>query len=262
MPLPDDELSALAHYLDAGRLDARAGAKLTDRHPELSVNDAYAVEERGMALRFARGEKRVGYKMGLTSQAKREQMGLHSPVYGELTDRMEVRGGTYRLVGQIHPKIEPEIAFLMRDELSGEVTREQVLDACSGVCAAMEILDSRYVGFKYFSLPDVIADNSSSSQFVLGAEVVTPRALDLANLEMVMSVDGQPAERALSSAISGDPVVSVVQLCALLAERGLALPAGSVVLAGAATTAVQLAVGMRVVLAVQGLGTVCVDVAS
>lgn len=261
MPLPSEELSALAQFLDAGRLDARAGAKLTDRHPELSVDDAYAVQERGMALRFARGEKRVGYKMGLTSQAKREQMGLHSPVYGELTDVMEVRGGTYRLVGQIHPKIEPEIAFLVRDELRGNVTREEVLAACSGVCAAMEILDSRYVGFKYFSLPDVIADNSSSSQFVLGAEVVDPRSLDLAHLEMVMSVDGVPAERALSSAISGDPVISVIQLCALLAARGLALPAGSVVLAGAATTAVQLAVGQRIELAVQGLGTVRVDVA-
>jgi 2-oxo-3-hexenedioate decarboxylase len=126
----------------------------------------------------------------------------------------------------------------------------------------MEILDSRYVGFKYFSLPDVIADNSSSSQFVLGTEVVAPRALDLAALEMVMSVDGQPVERALSSAISGDPVVSVVQLCELLAARGLALPAGSVVLAGAATTAVQLAVGQRIELAVSGLGVVRVDVAS
>ena len=262
MPLTSDELSSLAQFLDAGRLDARAGAKLTDRHPELAIDDAYAVQERGMALRFARGEVRVGYKMGLTSQAKREQMGLHSPVYGELTDRMEVRGGTYKLAGQIHPKIEPEIAFLLRDELRGHVTRDDVLDACAGVCAAMEILDSRYVGFKYFSLPDVIADNSSSSQFVLGTDVVAPRALDLAALEMVMSVDGQPVERALSSAISGDPVVSVVQLCELLAARGLALPAGSVVLAGAATTAVQLAAGQRIELAVTGLGVVRVDVAS
>ena len=261
MPLTSDELSALAQFLDAGRLDARAGAKLTDRHPELTIDEAYAVQERGMALRFARGEKRVGYKMGLTSQAKREQMGLHSPVYGELTDRMAVRE-TYRLVGQIHPKIEPEIAFLMRDELRGSVTRDEVLAGCAGVCAAMEILDSRYVGFKYFSLPDVIADNSSSSQFVLGTEIVDPRALDLANLEMVMSVDGAPVERALSSVISGDPVVSVVQLCELLAARGHVLPAGSVVLAGAATTAVQLAVGQRIELAVHGLGVVRVDVAA
>jgi len=260
MALTEDDLSTLARDLDAGRCEARACAKLTDRFPSLTIDEAYRVQELGMALRFARGERRSGYKMGLTSQAKREQMGLHAPVYDELTDAMAVRGGRYRLAGQIHPKIEPEIAFFVRDELRGTVTRDDVLDACSGVCAAMEILDSRYVGFKYFSLPDVVADNSSSSHYALGEVVLPPRALDLTALEMVMAVNGEPAERALSSAISGDPVVSVIQLCGLLAARGLALPAGSVVLAGAATTAVQLAAGQRVELDVAGLGTVRVDV--
>ena len=107
--------------------------------------------------------------MGLTSEAKRKQMDLDSPLYGELTDKMQVQnGGTYKLDGQIHPKIEPEIAFLISKELSGIVTREQVLEATSEVYACMEILDSRYKQFKYFSMEDVISDNSSSSQFILG----------------------------------------------------------------------------------------------
>ncbi len=261
MALRPEELAAAARTLDEGLLHARECARLTERHPELALDDAYRIQAQGISLRLARGETLRGYKMGLTSQAKREQMGLHSPVYGVLTDRMEVREGTYRLQGQIHPKIEPEVAFFLKSGLQGKITVEQALEACSGVCAAMEILDSRYVGFKYFSLPDVVADNSSSSHYLLGRTVRDPRELDLASLEMVMSVDGKPVERALSSAISGHPLLSLVQLCELLEANGMdGVPAGSVVLAGAATTAVQLAAGQTIQLQVQGLGEVSVKV--
>jgi 2-oxo-3-hexenedioate decarboxylase len=260
MPLSADDVRTAAQDLDAARLDARAVPRLTERHGDLANAEAYAIQEAGMTLRFARGEVRRGYKMGLTSEAKRQQMGLHAPVYGELTDAMEVRGGTYRLAGQIHPKIEPEIAFRVRGALGANPSREEVLAACDGVAAAMEILDSRYVGFKYFSLPDVIADNSSSSHYVLGPWHAPQGEWDLADLEMVMSVNGAPAESARSHAISGDPVRSVMQLCALLADRGLALPPGSIVLAGAATTAVPLEAGQTIALAVTHLGNVAVRI--
>ena len=155
--------------------------------------------------------------MGLTSEAKRQQMNLDSPVYGVLTDRMQVpAGGMLRLQGSIHPKIEPEIAFRTSRELRGRITREQALDACSSAFAAMEILDSRYVDFKYFSLPDVVADNSSSSLFVLGTTERPPRELDLTQLQMSMEVNGEAVQAARSDAISGDPLLSVVQLCELL----------------------------------------------
>lgn len=144
----------------------------------------------------------------------------------------------------------------MARELRGRPTADEALAACSGVCAAMEILDSRFLNFKYFSLPDVVADNSSSAYFVLGRTVLPPRSDDWSKLEMVMEVNGQPAQSALSDAISGNPVNSIVQLCELLDERGLALPAGSIVLAGAATQAVQLESGMEIRLKVQKLGEV------
>jgi 2-oxo-3-hexenedioate decarboxylase len=199
----------------------------------------------------------VGLKMGLTSEAKRRQMNLDSPVYGVLTDRMRIpAGGVVRLGQGIHPKIEPEIAFRTSRELKGRITREEALDACASVFAAMEVLDSRYIDFKYFSLPDVVADNSSSSLFVLGTAEHPPRAFDLTRLEMVMEVNGERAQAARSDAISGDPVLSLVQLCELLAQRGESLPAGSVVLAGAATVAHMLKPGDRVKLTVEGLGTV------
>ncbi len=252
----------LARLLDQARLEAREIPPLTRAHPALSLQDAYTIQAEGLRLRTARGERVVGLKMGLTSEAKRRQMNLDSPVYGVLTDRMQVpAGGTLRLQGAIHPKIEPEIAFRTSRELRGRITREQALDACASAFAAMEILDSRYTDFKYFSLPDVVADNSSSSLFVLGTTERPPRELDLPRLQMVMEVNGERVQAARSDAISGDPLLSVIQLCELLEQRGESLPAGSIVLAGAATAAHMLQPGDRIRLTVDGLGDVAVSVA-
>lgn len=252
----------LARLLDQARLEAREIPPLTRQHPDLPLPDAYAIQAEGIRLRTSRGERVVGLKMGLTSEAKRRQMNLDSPVYGVLTDRMEVpAGGTLRLQGAIHPKIEPEIAFRTSRTLRGRITREEALDACSSAFAAMEILDSRYTDFKYFSLPDVVADNSSSSLFVLGTTERPPRELDLPRLQMVMEVNGERVQAARSDAISGDPLLSVVQLCELLEQRGESLPAGSIVLAGAATAAHMLRAGDRIRLTVEGLGEVSVSVA-
>ncbi|MFY2562475.1 2-keto-4-pentenoate hydratase [Corallococcus terminator] len=252
--------SELARRLDSARRERREVPPLTNELPQLSLPEAYAVQEAGLKLRQADGERVVGLKMGLTSEAKRRQMNLDSPVYGVLTDKMRVAAdGVIRLGQGIHPKIEPEIAFRTARELGGTVTREEALDACESVFAAMEILDSRYRDFKYFSLPDVVADNSSSSLFVLATEEHPPRALDLTRLEMKMSVNDALVQSARSDAISGDPVLSVVQLCALLAQRGQVLPAGSIVLAGAATAAHMLQPGDRVRLIVEGLGSVAVS---
>lgn len=247
-----EKVSKWANYLDAGMLEAHELERITAAEPELGLEDAYAIQQAGIRLREARGEKIIGYKMGLTSKAKREQMGLHAPVYGVLTDRMQVRGN-FHLKGTIHPKIEPEIAFLIGKQLSGKVTESDVLAACSGVAAALEILDSRYKGFKYFSLPDVVADNSSSAWFTVGEFRKDFSGLNLAALGMRMSVNGQLAQQAVSSEISGSPVQSVIQLCELLAGHGKVLPAGSIVLAGAATVAVQLEPGMTVQLDVDSL---------
>jgi 2-oxo-3-hexenedioate decarboxylase len=243
------DVNALARRLDDARLECREVERLTLEVPDLTLEQAYLIMDAGVALRVQRGERGVGLKMGLTSEAKRQQMGLGAPIYGFLSDAMRVRG-TFRMAGSLHPKIEPEIAFHFAKGLSGRPGREEVLAACTGVCAALEILDSRYRDFKYFSLPDVVADNASSSYFAL-AEGWTPLAgLHLQDLELAMSVDGTVRQRAKGSAISGDPVLSVVQLCELLSGRGRSLPEQSIVLAGAATVAEPLRVGQRVSLQV------------
>ena len=242
----------LARELDEALLGRREIPPLTKTHGEFDLEMAYSVQRAGLLLRDARGERLVGYKMGLTSEAKRTQMSLREPIYGYLTDAMRVHEEV-RVADGVHPKIEPELAFVTARALHGTVTRAEALRACAGVAPALEILDSRFVGFKYFSLPDVVADDCSSWRFALG-DLVPPG--EVGDLWMRMSVDGRVVQEARSSAISGHPVDSLVQLCAMLAAHGKSLPAGSIVLAGAATVAEPLRAGMRVLLEVEGLGAV------
>ena len=253
---------ALADLLDRATIEAREIERLTASEPNLDLASAYSIQSAGLNLRLARGEKRIGWKMGLTSQAKRDQMGLKSSIYGYLTDAMQIFSpGKFSLEGHIHPKIEPELIFKMKHELSGQVTRAEALAACAGVAPALEILDSRFKGFKYFSLPDVVADNASSSMLVFDPRgFVDPSSLDLENLDLKMFASGILAQEARSSEISGDPVESLVQLVALLHERGETLESGSLVLAGAATTAIALEKGLKVTLEVTGLNSISLDV--
>ena len=255
-----DTIDTLALRLHEARKKAKEIPPLSREYADLSVADAYRIQAAGLAYRYAEGERLVGMKMGLTSEAKRKQMNLHSPVYGALTDRMRVAGEVFKLDGSIHPKIEPEIAFRTRRALKGRISRDEALDACEVALPAMEILDSRYTDFKYFSLPDVVADNSSSYMFVLGQNEVPPRSVELPRLKMTMEVNGQLAQAATADAISGDPIISVVQLCEMLAAHDKELPEGSVVLAGAATVAHMLKRGDSIRLIVESLGEVRVQV--
>ncbi len=234
-----------SNVVHQARVHAAPVTQLSTQIEGWGRSEAYAIQEKGVEFRIARGERLVGFKMGLTSEAKRKQMNLDSPLYGVLTDQMEVRD-EFSLSGSIHPKIEPEVAFLIEREMPENPNREQVLQAAEAVCACLEILDSRYRHFKYFSMEDVIADNSSSSHFVLGGWVQDFRDFDLRNLPMQMFVNDQLAQEGNSKDISGDPVVSVIQLCQLLAERQRSLPKNCIVLAGAATAAVALEPGMRI----------------
>ena len=254
-----EKISNFASLLHRTRLDRKTLDKLSSRE-KFSLPTAYDIQEAGILLRREEGEKVIGRKMGLTSQAKREQMNLDRSIYGVLTDKMQLTERTVSILDKtVHPKIEPEIAFYIAKDLKGKVTREEVLDACSWVCAAMEILDSRYQGFKYFSLEDVVADNSSSSYFVLGKEKSDPRKVDVRNLKMKMKA-GEETVEGNSNAISGDPICSVRELCELLSEQNLILEAGNIVLAGAATLAVNLKKGMHVELMVEKLGEVSLEV--
>lgn len=254
-------LQNVAMKLHQARTQQKSIPQLSKDGITLTRLEAYQVQEHGIILREQQNEKRIGLKMGLTSAGKRKQMNLDSPLYGELTKAMQVENNhSFDISKLIHPKIEPEIAFLMKKPLQGTVTRTEVFDACEAVASCMEILDSRYDQFKYFSMEDVIADNSSSSHFVVGPWVRDFMPIDLRELKMKMSVDGQVVQQGYSKEISGDPVMSVIELCRLLSLRNRRLDAGMIVLAGAATAAVELKSGQQISLAVDLLPPVALSI--
>jgi 2-oxo-3-hexenedioate decarboxylase len=248
-----DEVDRLAAILDEATLHAKPVAQLTSSS-KLDVDDAYAIQRAGIGLRKLRADNLVGMKMGLTSRAKTAQMGVKEPIYGHLTSRMILDdGGSVQRKHHVHPRVEPEIAYLLRKDLSGPVTPTQALDAVECCCCALELIDSRYENFK-FTLEDVVADNGSSSRFVLGS-VRKPGDFDCGNLGMVMEQNGVVAEIGSSAAIYDHPARSLAFLANTLARSGDALKAGMIVMTGGATAAIALAPGDHVKVRVDGLGS-------
>lgn len=225
----------------------------------LSVEDAYAIQAASVERRFERGEKLVGVKMGLTSRAKMKQVNVDEVIWGRLTDAMRLEeGGSLSFRRYVHPRIEPELAFLLKAPLTGNVTAAEAMEAVGAIAPAMEVIDSRYKAFK-FALPDVIADNSSSSGFVVGTWSRPDQ--DFSNLGLVMEVNGRPVEIGSTAAILGDPVRSLVAAARLAGSALGRLEAGWIILAGGATAAHSLKVGERVRLTMQNLGSVTIRVA-
>lgn len=244
-------IESLAASLDDAARTARAVPQIEG---PLSVQDAYAVQAASIGRRVARGERRTGMKMGFTSRAKMVQMGVHDMIWGRLTDGMAlVDGEPVSMSRYVHPRVEPELAFLLAKPLGARVSLAQALDAVAAVAPALELIDSRYENFK-FSLTDVIADNASSSGYVLGAWG-DPRT-DLSNLGLVLTIDGTPRHIGSTAAILGHPLRSLVAAARLCAAAGEPLQAGSIVMAGGATAAEALACGQHVRCEMQSLGAV------
>lgn len=239
--LTPSQISEFSQVLYEARNHVQEVEPLTKAYHDFDLDDAYRIQADGIEKRLQNREKIIGYKMGLTSKAKMEQMGLHKPIYGVLTDVMQIdAGGVFSLTQKIHPKAEPEVYFITHKELKGSVSPEEALAACSSVGVALEILDSRFQGFKYFALPDVVADNASSAYFVLGEPVKPFAGMDLKNLKIQITENETVMHEDTSAAIFGNPILSLCELVKLLDEQKMTLPAGSIVLAGAATVAIQL----------------------
>jgi 2-oxo-3-hexenedioate decarboxylase len=239
----------LAESLDQAAFRATATPQLDE---PITLQEAYAIQRNSIGRRLARGERQIGIKMGFTSRAKMVQMGVSDLIWGRLTSGMLVDdGGTVSIADYVHPRVEPEIAFLVSRPLSGRVTIPQALAAIEAVAPALEIIDSRYENFR-FSLTDVVADNSSSSGFVVGPWQRPD--IDLSNLGLVMSFSGRPQAFGSSAAILGHPLRSLVAAARVVAEAGETLSPGDIVLAGGATAASALIAGSYVSLEMEALG--------
>ena len=250
-------LQELAREVDEAAVNATPIPQLSLKH-QFSEQDAYEIQKRSISLRYQRGEKPLGIKLGFTSKAKMEQMGVHDLIWGRLTDAMLIKnGGDLKLEKFIHPRAEPEICFLVGKTIDRPLGMQEAKEHIIGVCAAMEIIDSRYEQFK-FSLEDVIADNCSSAGFVLGPW--HPRSVNLSDLAIELKVDNKVVHKGGSKAILGDPWESVVAAARLSHQYGETIPKGSYILAGAATPAIYVEKGQVVSANVALLGEIKVTV--
>jgi 2-oxo-3-hexenedioate decarboxylase len=223
---------------------------------DIGLGTAYAVQHALIARRCGRGERIVGAKLGFTSRAKAQQMGVHDVIIGTLTDAMRVEeGGRFDPTGAIHPRVEPEVAYLLGADLADDV---EPLDAIAAVAPALEVIDSRYRDFR-FSLEDVVADNASAAGFTIGAWRRPADSGCLDNRAVRLEVDGRVVQTGSTAAILGDPARAIDAARRLAHRHGFRLRAGMVLLAGAATAAVPLPRGAVVSVHVAGLGAATVS---
>jgi 2-oxopent-4-enoate/cis-2-oxohex-4-enoate hydratase len=228
---------------------------LTNRHPEITIADAYAIQQRLNARRIAAGERVIGKKIGVTSKAVMNMLGVYQPDFGLLTDGMVYNEGeAIESKTLIQPKAEGEIAFLLKKKLQGPgVTAADVLAATEGVMACFEIVDSRVRDWK-IKIQDTVADNASCGVFVLGDRVVDPRDVDLTTCGMVLEKNGEVAVTGAGAAALGHPLNAVAWLANTLGPLGLSLEPGEVVLSGALGAMVPVKAGDSLRMAIGGIG--------
>lgn len=257
MTLDKHTIAGLAEHLEAAELNARDVTKITDDHPDMDWEDAYAIQDELRRRKEARGHRTAGLKAGLTSFAKMKQMGVDTPVFGFVSDYMSrPDGGEIRTGELIHPKVEAEICIVTKAPLRGPGCHVgAVLAATDFVVPAVEVIDSRYRDFR-FDLKSVVADNTSAARFVVGSRMRAVDELDLRTLGVVLEKNGAIVAMAAGAAVLGHPLTAVAMLANHLGARGQEVPAGTFIMTGGVTEAIAVQAGDHVAVRFQDLGTV------
>jgi 2-keto-4-pentenoate hydratase len=234
---------------------------LSRRRQGLTLEDAYRVQWCGAALRVGQGARVLGHKVGLTSAAMQQQVGIDEPDSGILLDYMAVAdGGVVRAADLLSPRVEAELAFRLGSDLYGvDVAEDDVREVVSEVCLALEVIDSRF-DLRGITLADSVADNAACARFVLG-NALPIEGPDLRDEQLTVRVGTRVVGSGQGREILGDPIRSVVWLTRRLAAFGSGLKAGDVVLAGAVHASVPLPPGETVSASSPHLGPVCLHVA-
>ena len=254
--MTEDQIQKLGDELFAALRSCTVVEPLTTRHPEITIDDAYGIQQRMMARRYQEGEKIVGKKIGVTSKAVMNMLGVNQPDFGYLTDAMVYNEGqAIDAKTLIQPKAEGEIAFLLKKTLKGPgVSAAEVLAATEGVMACFEIVDSRVKDWK-IKIQDTVADNASAGVFVLGDRLVDPRDVDLLTCGMVLEKNGDIVATGAGAAALGSPANSVAWLANTLGSRGVALEAGEVILSGSLAIMVPCQAGDQLRVSIGGIGS-------
>lgn len=230
-------LQEIAKYLDDAAYTAKAVSQVTEKN-KFTLAQAYEIQRLSLDQRIARGEKVTGFKLGFTSHAKMEQMGVHDLIWGILTDKMIIKPHEeIDLDRWIHPRAEPEIAFRVSKDITSPLELENAPLYLDKMAAAIEVIDSRYKNFK-FTLEDVVADNCSSTGYLIGDwhDLKT----DISDLAIQLKIDDEVVQKGSTAAILDNPLQSVVELSRLAFEAKISIRKGQVIMAGAATAAVYL----------------------
>jgi len=255
------DLEQLARDLFDAEFERRSIEPLTDAHPDLSLDDAYKIQQLNIERRLAGGEKIIGHKIGLTGKPMQEKFGVNEPDYGHLLKSMYHDESDPLDLGQlIDPQVEVEPGFVLGKDLAGPgLTIDDVIEATEYIVTCFEVIDSRITNWR-IKLPDTVADNGSSSRFALGAHKTSPDALALDNLDTVLEVDGTVVESGNTSAILGHPANGSVWLGSKLADFGIVLEAGHVVLPGTCLRSFRIAGHSQTRGRIAGLGDVTLDI--
>jgi 2-keto-4-pentenoate hydratase len=232
-------------------------APLTSAHPDIDVVDAYEIQLINIRQRVAEGARILGHKVGLSSLAMQQMMGVDEPDYGHLLDEMQVfedvpvKAGRY-----LYPRVEVEVGFILSADLPGaDCTEDDVLAATEALVPSIELIDTRISDWK-IALCDTIADNASSAGFVLGEARVLPADIDVKAIDAVLTRNGEVIAEGRSDAVLGNPVTAVAWLARKVESFGVRLRKGDVVLPGSCTKAIDARPGDRFVADFTGLGSV------
>ena len=249
------QINLLGEGLHAAMTEREVVRPLTAVYPNLSIVDAYRIQRRTVNLRVDKGARIVGKKIGVTSQAVMNMLGVDQPDFGYLLDDMIYNEGDVVPMSRlIQPKAEGEIAFVMKRDLTGPgVTVSDVMAATEGVMACFEIVDSRIQDWK-IKIQDTVADNASCGVFVLGDQLVDPRRIDLTTCGMVVEKNGEIVGTGAGAATMRSPANAVAWLANVLGPLGISLKAGEIVLSGALAAMFPIATGDHLRMDIGGIG--------
>ncbi len=254
--MTDEQINHYGDELYAAWLTRQPIAPLREQVPEITIADAYRIQERFVARRVAAGETIIGKKIGATSKPVQEFLGVYQPDFGMLLSGMVYQeGDTIPLDTLIQPKAEAELAFVLKADLKGPgITAMDVIRATDYVLPCFEIVDSRITAWK-IKIQDTVADNASCGVYVLGKTKGDPRKLDITLAGMVLEKNGELFSTGCGAAVQGSPANAVAWLANTLGELGIPFKAGETILSGSQSALVPVVDGDELVCTVGGLGS-------
>jgi 2-keto-4-pentenoate hydratase len=263
--LDSSQRTTAAELLWAAERDLAPIGPLTETFPGIDVVDAYEIQLANIRRKIAAGARVRGHKVGLSSPVMQQMMGVDEPDYGHLLDSMVVSQDSPIAAGRYcYPRIEVEIGYLLGSALPGaDCTEADVLAATEYIVPSLELIDSRITDWR-IKLADTIADNASSAGVILGAERKTPDELaaagvNLSDIDAVLFQGGEEIARGNTSAVLGNPTACVAWLARKVADFGVKLEAGHLILPGSCTRAIDARPGSVFRAEFAGLGTVTAE---